>query len=206
MILAAVTSVVTVSAAFAGGSASGAIHVAAGDGHKKNIEFIARAGSDGAGEGQMTFSGPAELPDSEEEGTGKGLVANLHLKIDFDCVVVNENRAAMSGIIRDANVDGYAGRRALLSVEDGGEGKNAAPDKFTWGMYNGETITWFPTDAEVDGDSGWKYSWIATDAERPDDVGVPNRRSTAVDCRSFSLSSYDYIDIPQGAGNVQVRK
>jgi hypothetical protein len=48
-------------------------------------------------------------------------------------------------------------------------------------------------------------SWIATDAERPDDVGVPSNRSTVIDCETFPLGAYTLVPIPHGGGNVQVR-
>ena len=195
----------TTSALFAQGSASGAIHVKDDAGQAINIEFNARAKGGGAGEGVLTFSGQTSLADPDTENGGSSTNLGLSMKVDLDCLVVNQNQAAMSGIVRDSSVEAYRGKRVLLAVEDGGEGSKAAPDKFTFGSYQLQAMNWFPTDAEVPNDNGWKFTWIATDAERPDDRGVPISRSTDVDCRSFSLSAYGYVDIPQGSGNVQVR-
>jgi len=47
--------------------------------------------------------------------------------------------------------------------------------------------------------------WLATDFERPDDVGVPSNQSKIVGCQSFSLAAYSLVDIAHGGGNVQVQ-
>jgi hypothetical protein len=195
----------TTGAVFAQGSASGGIHVKDDAGQALNIEFTAKAGATG-GDGVLTFGGTAAVSDPSDESLAKSPeLVQLTLKVDLDCVVVQGNQAAMSGIVRDSSVDTYRGRRVVLAVEDGGEGSKAAPDKYALGIYGLHPVTWFPTDAELDFDDGWKFSWLATDAERPDDRGVPNTRSTDVDCHSFSLATYGYVDIAQGSGNVQVR-
>lgn len=200
---------VTAYTALAEGNSTGGFHVPV-DGGRMNIEFTARTtDSNGSGTGQMNFSAPIELPDVDEDNeTGeKGSFANFSMKVEFDCVVIEGNRAAMSGLVRSANVVGYVGRRVILAVEDGGEG-NAAADKFTWGAYGARTVHWIPTDAEADFDDGWSRTWLATDAEREDDPGTvisPNTRDRDTDCRSFALSAYSYLDVPRGAGNIQVR-
>src|SRR5262249_8844100 len=117
----------------------------------------------------------------------------------------DQNRAAMSGLVRDANVTGYVGLRILLTVEDGGEGQNAEPDKFTWGAYGSNRINWTPADADLKDDDGWSPTWIANDFDGPDDRGVPITRDNEVNCRAFPLSVYTLIDLPQGSGNIQVR-
>ena len=182
-------------------SASGAIHVKDDAGQSINIEFNAKTEGSG-GNGTVMFSGTTASSDAE--GTSSQSTA-LSVKIDVDCVVVKDNQAAMSGLVRESSVDAYRGRRVLLAVEDGGEGSKAPPDKYTFGVYQPQTMKWFPSDSELDFDGGWKFTWFATDAERPDDRGVPISRNTDVDCHSFALTTYGYVDIPQGSGNVQVR-
>jgi hypothetical protein len=200
----AVVAIVLMSAGFAHaqGVVTGVLHVAADGTLTKNVEFNARANGDGSGDGQISFNGPAVLPDTDEDGHHPGAVSNLSMKARLDCVVIEGSRAAMSGAITESTDDSYLGRRFLLAVEDGG---NGGSDKFTWGIYNSKAMSWFPVDAESPGDAGWNFTWTATDAERPDDKGVKTTRNTLTDCRSFSLGSIDYIEIPNNGGNVLVR-
>jgi hypothetical protein len=172
------------------------------------IQFDARTDADGTSRGQMLFTGTVDIPSEDVDGTGDvgSALSNVTFQVEFDCLAVDGNRAAMSGVITAASADGYAGQRAVLAVEDNGEGgKPPAPDTFTWGVYRSVERTWTPVDAEVPDDIGATLTWIATDAERTDDVGVPSNRSTVVDCRSFPLGAYTLASIPHGGGNVQVR-
>ena len=70
-------------------------------GAAKTIDFNARQHtSAGAAEGEMTFSGPAEISGQDVDGDGTpdpGTLANLTVKVKLDCLVVNGNRASMSG-------------------------------------------------------------------------------------------------------------
>jgi hypothetical protein len=179
-------------------------------GAPKTIDFNARQHtSAGAADGEMTFSGPAVISGQDVDGDGTpdpGTLTNLTVKVKFDCLVVNGNRAAMSGKITESSLPELVGRQSVLAVEDNGEGSKATgADRFTWGLYRSTAITWTPEDAEVPGDAGWSFSWTATDAERTDDVGIPARPSTTVDCHAFPLSSYSFEEVPQGGGNIQVK-
>lgn len=193
-----------------GVSANGTFNFSSG-GAAKTIDFNARLHTNGIdGSGEMTFSGPADLSNQDVDGDGTsspGALTNLTVKVKFDCVVVSGNRAVMSGKITESTVSELVGRQSVLAVEDGGEGKNEGPDRFTWGVYRSTSMTWTPEDAEVPGDAGWSFSWIATDAERPDDAGVPSNKNknSTVDCHAFPLSSYSFEDVPQGGGNIQVK-
>jgi hypothetical protein len=94
----------------------------------------------------------------------------------------------------------------LLVVEDNGEGvEQPGADKLTWGVYQNPAGGWIPKDAERDDDNGAGLTWIATDAERPDDPGIPSNQSRIIGCQSFPLSSYSFVDIAHGGGNVQVK-
>jgi len=192
-----------------GVSANGTFNFSSG-GAAKTIDFNARLHTNGTdASGEMTFSGPAEISNQDVDGDGTsspGTLANLTVKVKFDCLAVNGNRAAMSGKITESSLPELVGRQSVLAVEDNGEGNNQGPDRFTWGLYRSTAITWTPSDAEVPGDAGWSFSWIATDAERPDDVGVPSKKGNGpVDCHAFPLSSYSFEEVPKGGGNIQVR-
>jgi len=184
-------------------SASGGFHVVTDDG-TRNIEFNASGNS-----GQIKFSGPVSIPDQnvDDDGTGDPSVTmtTVTLRVDVDCLRVDGNRAALSGVVAESNISAYIGRRMLLTVQDGGEGHNADPDRYTWGQYRSTAATWTASDAELEFDSGVGLTWIATDAERTDDVGVSSTHSSVVDCNTFPLVSYALEDLPQGSGNIQVR-
>lgn len=180
------------------------------NGASGGIQYNARAFGSGA-DGQITFTGTTDISDEDVDGEGTGGTGassvTVSLTVDVDCLRVADNRAAMSGIVTSSSVPAYVGVRAVLAVEDGGEGNKAeGPDKFTWGAYRTASMTWTPEDAEVPGDPGWSFSWIATDAERNDDVGVPSSHGTgSVDCQSFSFGSYAFEALPHGSGNIQVK-
>lgn len=165
----------------------------------KNVDFTAVGGLNGSGSGNIILAGPVDLPSDEESPNQvKGHVENFTLHADVDCVNVNGNRAAVSGIVKQSSVDGYVGKRLLLVVEDNG----AAGGRFTWGTYNASPIAWTPADAERAGDAGWAFSWYTSDAERPADAQVLNKRDASVNCQSLSLDSFDLL---QANGTISVR-
>lgn len=175
----------------------------------RTIQFNAKQDGSGA-KGNLTFSGPANIPDQDVDGDGTLTLgmANVTLNVAIDCLKLTGNRAAISGIVTSSNVSAYDGRRIVLSVEDNGEGSKAgAPDRYTWGSYVASAGSWIPSDAELVFDNGASLSWLATDAEREDDAGIQYQTKVALttDCQSFPLVSYVMDDVPQGAGNIQVR-
>jgi hypothetical protein len=157
----------------------------------------------------MTFSGPAEFPDQDVDGTGlagfSGRLENLSIEAELDGLLVEHNRAVMSGVVTGSTLSDYIGQRVLLVVEDNGDGIARAGDKFTWGVYRPAEEGWIPADAELREDDGWRMTWLATDAERRDDEGVQISRTWTLNCQSFPLSSYDFPDVADGEGNIQVR-
>ena len=171
------------------------------------IQFDARLQGSSA-KGQMTFNAAIEVSNEDVDGEGVSPIAvsNVSATVKFDCVRVNGNRAAMSGLVTSSNVTDYIGKRAVLAVEDNGEGINAsAPDRFTWGVYRQSAQSWVPSDAEVPGDTGALLNWTATDAERIDDPGIPARQSGEIDCRSFPFGAYAFEQVAHGAGDIQVK-
>jgi len=191
----------------AGSSANGTFRFSH-DGFPKTIEFNVRQHTNsGDASGEMTFTGGAEIPDQDVDGEGfggpSGTIANLQLKVKFDCLRLNGNRAAMTGVVTESTVSAYLGKRVLLAVEDNGEPNNV--DRYTWGVYRSTEFGWTPEDAEVPGDTGWGSTWPVSDFERIDETPVQNTRSTLVNCQSFGLSAYDLRDLERGAGNIQVK-
>lgn len=183
-----------------GPAANGDFDFTLGDGIERSVGFNARTGKDGSSSGEMTFTDKGDFQNPASTHPA------FYVKAGFDCLTVKDNRAVMSGVVTETNVSDFIGHRVLLVVEDDGEGINApGHDKLTWGVYEPANRNWIPQDAEVPGDSGWLLDWIATDSERTDDVGIPARKSEVVGCRSFSLSSYAFLDVQHGQGNIQVR-
>ena len=174
-----------------------------------SIQFNAKAEGSGA-KGHVTFSATQDVSnDSVDDTGGPGAAAtSATIQVEVDCLKVTGNRAAMSGVVTSSNVPGYAGLRAILAVEDGGEGSKAPKDAFTWGVYRNDALTWTPSDAEVPGDNGAMFSWLATDFEVPGDTGIPAGANapTGVDCKSFGLAAYAMDEVAHGAGNINVKK
>jgi hypothetical protein len=192
-------------------SADGSFKFSSEDGLTKSIEFKAVADGSGGASGSMTFNGPAEFSDQDVDGTGEkgfsGSVSNLFIEAKFDGMLVEKNRAVMSGTVTGSNLGDYIGQRVLLVVEDNGDGSDEkTTDKFTLGLYKPVRVGWTPTDAELKEDNGASLTWIATDAEREDDKGVPSKKSTEITCKSFPLSSFSLDDVRSGDGSIKVQE
>ena len=197
-----------VSALDSGPSANGNFQFVVGDGVTRYIDFNAKTDKDGMTKGEMTFTDPSGVAptDPDNPGDPSSSSPRVLIKVEFDCLVVKGTRAVMSGVIVSSNFPNSMGQRVLLTVEDNGEGLTApASDRLAWGIYGNPIGGWTPSDAEREDDQGWFSTWLAKDAERGDDVGVPNSRSTVIGCQSFSLSSYSFVNVDHGYGNIQVK-
>ena len=187
----------------------GAFELPLENGGKTQIEFTARAtSSSGRGAGTLKFSTRMDVTDVDgENSSGEAPpTAELSLDVDVDCVVVQSRRAAISGIVRRSSLDEYAGRRVVMTVEDGGEGADAQPDKYTWGIYRRKQESWIATDGEVADDPGEVRRWTASDAELEDDPGAAGTKDEAeTDCRTFKFGSVGMTALPPDTGNIQVR-
>ena len=191
-----------------GPSATGSFQFALDDGQPKFLDFNARQQNNGRTVGEMTFTDPNAtlVVDPDAPPSPNGPTTGASMRASFDCLKITGNRAVMSGVIVESNVLTAIGLRVLLVVEDNGEGIDApANDRLTWGVYHNPAAGWTPKDAERDDDIGASLSWLATDAERSDDAGIPSNQSKIVGCQSFPLSSYSFVDIAHGGGNVQVQ-
>jgi len=189
-----------------GPSASGTFQFSLDDGQPRNLNFNARVQNNGRTVGEMTFSDPAAVPVPDPDDSTALTSPGALMTAKFDCLKISGNQAVMSGVVTESNIAAAIGLRVLLVVEDGGEGVNIpAADKLTWGVYQPANTGWTPKDAERDDDNGASLTWIAKDAEREDDAGVPSNQSKAIGCTSFPLSSYSFVDITHGGGNIQVQ-
>jgi hypothetical protein len=190
-------------------SASGGFHFSSG-GHPLNIEFHGRVMPNGSADGQILLTGTVNVPDQDVDGEGTGEsdeLVSISIRVTVDCVAFSGNTAVLSGDITNANDHTYMYQRALLAVTDNGEGAAApARDQFMWGLYKTPDINWTASDAELVSDPGVGLTWIATDFERNDDVGIPSHPDTTVDCHTFPTESYSFEELPNGGGSIQVRQ
>jgi len=191
----------------AGPSANGTFQFTVGDGSFRYVSFNARIHNDNTITGEMTYTEPNASPDVDTDNSNTApTTAGISVKATFDCLVINGNRAVMSGVIVESNIGAALGRRVLLVVEDNEQGSNASGlDKLSWGIYKPSNINWTPADAELENDTGASLRWTATDSERPDDVGIPSHPDPTIGCQSFPISSYAFVDVQHGAGNIQVK-
>lgn len=191
----------------AGPSANGTFQFTVGDGSVRYVNFNARIQNNNTVIGEMTYTDPSALPEEDTDNpSGSSSITGLSIKASFDCLVINDNRAVMSGVILESNIGAALGRRVLLVVEDNKQGINAPGlDKLTWGVYKPAATGWTPSDAELENDIGATLRWTATDFERTDDAGIPSHRDPTIGCQSFPLSSYAFVDVQHGAGNIQVK-
>lgn len=199
----------------AGPSANGKFQFTAGDGSLRYVSFNARIHEDNSVTGEMSYTDPDAAPDSDTDNPETSTAAGLTVKAKFDCLVINGNRAVMSGVIVESNIGAALGRRVILVVEDNEQGSKATDlDKLSWGVYKPKTMNWTPADAELENDIGASLHWTARDFERcPDandpenchDTGIPSNPDPTISCQSFPISSYAFVNVDHGAGNIQVK-
>src|ERR1051325_10266800 len=140
----------------AGPSANGTFQFTVGDGSVRYVSFDARILKDNKVTGEMTYTDPSASPEVDtDSGDSASTTTGLSVKASFDCLVINGNRAVMSGVIVESNVGAALGRRVLLVVEDNEQGINALDlDKLSWGVYKPHKMDWNPADAELENDTG----------------------------------------------------
>jgi hypothetical protein len=185
-----------------GASASGSFKFLMDDGETKFVEFKASELADGAGAGEMTLSDPSAIPVDDPDSPEQPKTQGVLVRAKFDCMQTTENTAVMGGEIYDSNVPNVIGLRVLLVVQDNGtEGEK---DKLTWGIYQ-QPGKWTPVDAENPDDKGASLTWIATDAELKDDVGIPQPPNPLVQCKSFAGAAYEFPEIKYAGGDLLVQ-
>jgi hypothetical protein len=191
----------------AGPSTNGTFQFTVGDGSVRYVTFNARLHNDNKVTGEMTYTEPSASPEVDTDSAETpSTTPGLSVKANFDCLIINGNRAVMSGVIVESNLGAALGRRVLLVVEDNEQGSNASDlDKLSWGVYKPLNMNWTPADAELENDIGASLRWTATDAERSDDIGIPSHPDPTIRCQSFPISSYAFVDVQHGAGNIQVK-
>jgi len=185
-----------------GDSASGSFKfVLNDDGETRFVEFKASELADGAASGDLTLSDPAAIPVDDPDSPERPKTPGVLVRAKLDCMDTIKNTAVVGGEIYDSNVPSAIGQRVLVVVED--NGLDGAKDRLAWGIYR-QPGTWVPTDAEVDGDKGASLTWLATDFEQKDDVGIKMPVSKVVQCRTFPGAAYDFPGFKYAGGDLQV--
>src|SRR6476659_6623710 len=119
------------------------------------------SGDERSAQGTFTLAGPTLVSDGEldqEDPKQTILVKDFTMKVTVDCRSTVGTRVTLGGTVSDSNVRSMIGRVAMLTVEDNDLNEKDPTDRFTFGSYWQKDITWFPSDAEVPGDAGWKMS------------------------------------------------
>jgi hypothetical protein len=188
-------------------SANGSYRLVMEDGLSKSVEFSATSDERGVTTGQMTFRDEARVVVQDVDGVGghEESSSEVYVAAVLNSLTIDRNRAVMNGTITDSNIQSYIGKWVQLVVEDNG---TSEPDKLTWCFCKPEEGGWVPADAEVREDQGAFMQWWATDAERDDDKGVQSTNiipGTRTSCKVFPLSTYEFAEVRNGEGQIQVQ-
>ena len=194
------------SAHLSGPSANGIYHFVTNDDLAKALEFDAQTDERGVTTGRMTLSGVAVITEQEPDGEPpRSEAAEFFMTADLNTLTIENNRALLSGTVTDSSHRTYIGKWVQLVVEDSRDERE--PDKLGWTFCQREATGWVPSDAEIPGDEGAWWKWWATDAELREDVGIqstniiPGNKKT---CQTIALSAYEFAEVLQGEGQIQV--
>ena len=190
-------------------SANGVYRFDLGDDFSKYVEFSASLDERGVASGQMTFSDQGFIPEQDpDDASGhEEKPRELSFTATLDSLTIERNRAVMGGTITDSSERSFIGRWVQLVVEDNGDDRER-PDRLGWRVSRPEEGGWVPADAELRDDQGAWWKWWATDAEREDDAGVQSTSiipGTRRGCPLFPISSYEFSEMTNGEGQIQVQ-
>ena len=190
----------------AGQSARGSYQFTMGDRFVKYVNFEAQALSGGGASGSLYFSDEAEVTYSDLDtiGSPEEIHKGYYLNAEVDGLLVRDNRAVVSGLVRESSIPSLVGRRVLLAVEDNGD-NSREPDRLTWGVYLPTEKSWTPSDAEWEKDPGVGLAWWAADAEVKEDAGYAMPRDETIDEQTFALPSYAFVESEESAGDIVVQ-
>ena len=156
--------------------------------------------------GHMSLT--ATLDVGDPEGDGSTVSTDVAVQAEFDCLLVNDNKAAMSGVITSASAPDYVGQQVVLAVVDKVDGIKPPTDAFAWAIHKPKFVNPTATDydfcpaytppspeglGECDGpcpsppppacnnDTGASLTWTATDYEL---CPYPTDENPAPSCES----------------------
>ncbi len=187
-------------------TAGGSYQFALEDGRTKYVEFDARAQASGGASGHMFFSDDAPFTEQDTDGVGDPVETHpgFYFRAEFDDMLVTDNKAVITGTVRDSSITSLIGQRVLLTVEDNGNNARE-PDRVTWGVYANLRRDWEVSDAELERDPGVGMTWMASDAERDDDRGVLMPGDDSIGVHAFPVASHEFVVAAEDAGDIFVR-
>lgn len=192
-------------------AADGSFRMMDRDGLTRYIEFSALKDERGITTGGMTFHDPSRIPDDDNDGDPPpkpgDAPTEFYMRVEFDGMTAEKNRAVMGGTIVDSSHRTYIGRWVQLVVEDNVENPRL-PDQLVWQVCKPAPGGWVPSDAERKDDDGAYLRWWATDAERKDDVGIPSKNlipGETKGCYVHPLGAYSFFDLYKWEGDIVVR-
>ena len=173
----------------------------------KTIDFNAQLGMDDSTSGEMIFREvETRARAAAEEAVNAEPDKPFFIRAQFDCLLVDGNKAVMSGGVTEASADRYVGRRIVLAVEDNGNGDVPGKrDRITWGIYRTIPAAQSTVDIDRPDEPAGPMSWIAKDADRDDDPGILSNTRQEIGCRTYPISSFTFISANQGKGEIHVR-
>jgi hypothetical protein len=101
-------------------------------------------GDDAGVHGQMSLNTTVDIGDPE--GDGNTAFTHVAVEAQFDCLLVNDNQAAMSGVVTSANVPEYVGQQVILAVVEKVAGMRQPTDAFAWSVYKRKFVNPNATD------------------------------------------------------------
>lgn len=173
----------------------------------KTLDFEARSDERGNTQGLMKFTDNSRVLFQDVDGTGdpQDEPGPFFMTAALDKMAIEQNKAVISGVIRESSHRSYVGKWVQLVIEDN-DGVRI-PDKFGWSFCQPDLGGWIPSDAEVPGDQGAFMSWWATDAERRDDIGIPSPNlipGTLRACVVHPVLAYDWATILKADGDIKI--
>ena len=193
-----------------GESASGTFRISIGNGPSRDVQFEARKATGGNTTGEITFrdngvvvTTPPKTKTSDDSEVSPE-VSPFYVKATCDCLVVQGVEAALGGTITESSRKNLVGRTVVLVVQDGDSLTPPLRDKLTFGFY-GKPLSVDATDVERPDEQG-PGTWVATDAERSEDMGVSLKKNQEITCTSFPISSFNFIGPKEGKGQIHITR
>lgn len=201
------SAVTAASAVEAGASVSGRFVLRLEKGTTRTIVFSAVRSVDGKVSGETVFQDEVVGQPNPASESSSETPRPFFLKAEFDCLVINGNKAMMSGAVTESSLEQYVGRRiVIVAQENGGPEDSSTRDKLTWGVYRNNKKQWLPGDSERPEEASGQGSWLATDSEREDDPGALSTKDEVVGCQTVPLSAFAFVDAGQVRGKVQLKQ
>ncbi len=193
-----------------GPSANGVFQVPMDNGQSGEVTFQARVAKDGNTTGAITFRAETAdekdllkpVDDDEENAT----LPPFYAKASCDCLVVDGVEAALSGTVTESSRKSFIGRRVVLVVQDGDSLTPPLRDKLTFGFYRSTAKGWVQSDVERPADEETPDNWVATDNDRPGEVGRLAKKTDQITCTTVPISAHSFITAKQGKGTIQVTR